>query len=477
MTDIVEDFDLDAEITLLEQQGASAQKYFMHSNAHQMAFAKYATSAKGAKEMGNAALAKKLNAMGKKHKAAAEALGALAGHHVDHEFSRQLRIKQAMKENINELSKDKIEAYRQKAHDDSKQRPGGRRLATDKLTGRAKVLAKEDVGVEELVENFVKMHKKGDGYEGRRTKAQEAMGKHVARVLGNTTQVQHHEKGGLNIFSKGHGKPGNNKHVREMSNTLTNHGIPHRYEEGSRQRHTDRLYVASSDAHDHGLQHLHAKASAKIHNDHAKDRERLVQHNEEVELVDTDNELNELSKMKLQKYSRLASKDAKKDRSKGVALAQDKLKEEEEIEAASAEFIDMEGFEIDTIDEDVEDEIEVNPIQELISLAIERKPTDFTAMVQDIIRSVAADRLEQLQEQIAREAGGTAEELEEISVPPTGKPVLTDHGKTISDPSTKNPPTLTQGKNGAVKGNAKTPEQKSVSKEAGDTFRSKEAAD
>jgi hypothetical protein len=428
MTEFTEDFDFEAEIALLEQQGASAQKYFMHSNAHQMAFAKYATSAKSAKEMGNAALAKKLNAMGKKHKTAAEALGALAGHHVDHEFSRQsqMRIKKA-----------------------------------------------SQMTEETLVENFVKTYKPKDGYEGRRSKQQVASGKHIAKILGNKTQIQHHEKGGLNIYSKSHGQPGNNKHVRQMADTLKAHGIPHRYEDHTGLgRQKDRLYVTSYDAHDHGHGILSAKVNSKLHNDHHADRERLVQHNEEVEVTDN-NELNELSKMKLQKYSRLASKDKNKDRSKGVALAQDKLREEEELDLENSDFVEPEMIEVDleTIVED--EEAEFNPIQELIAFAIDKKPTDFTSLVQDIIRSHAADRLEQLSEETARKIGGT---IEEISVPPTGKPVLADQGKTISDPSTKSAPTLKQGKNGSVKGNAKTPEQKSVSVASADTFRTQEAA-
>jgi hypothetical protein len=118
--------------------------------------------------------------------------------------------------------------------------------------------------------------------------------------------------------------------------------------------------------------------------DHGKYRHMKKPFGEETEQLD------ELSKMKLQKYSRLA-RGSKKDRTKGIALAQDKLKTEENI-------------------------------------------------------------------------------------PPTGKKVLADHGKTISDPSTKTAPTLKQGKNGSVKGNAKTPEQKSVSVASADTFRTQEAA-
>jgi hypothetical protein len=91
-----EDFDLDEELELLEAMGASSDKYYTHSNAHSMAFTKYAAAAKAAKESGNASHAKTLRTIGKKHKAAAEALAAIAGHHVDATYSRQQMVRKAM---------------------------------------------------------------------------------------------------------------------------------------------------------------------------------------------------------------------------------------------------------------------------------------------------------------------------------------------------------------------------------------------
>src|SRR5687768_15354085 len=111
MNEIV-DFNLDVEIAELNEAKAGPDRYFAHSNAHAMAFQKYASSAKVARENGNAVLARKLNAIGKKHKAAAEALAAIAGHHVDATYAKQDRIKKAsaMNENLDEAIKWSVDS-------------------------------------------------------------------------------------------------------------------------------------------------------------------------------------------------------------------------------------------------------------------------------------------------------------------------------------------------------------------------------
>lgn len=100
MTDfVIEDFDLDDELALLEKQGASSDKYFIQSNMHSMAAQKYTAAAKGS---ANPAHAKTLRAIGKKHKVAAEALAGIAGLHVDHLFKSQQAAKKAMPAGLQE---------------------------------------------------------------------------------------------------------------------------------------------------------------------------------------------------------------------------------------------------------------------------------------------------------------------------------------------------------------------------------------
>lgn len=96
---IVEDFDLDEEIALLEAQGSSADKYYVQSNMHSMAAQKYTVAAKTATDPAHA---KTLRAIGKKHKAAADALAAIGGHHVDHLFKTKQAAKQAMPAKLQE---------------------------------------------------------------------------------------------------------------------------------------------------------------------------------------------------------------------------------------------------------------------------------------------------------------------------------------------------------------------------------------
>lgn len=105
------DPDLDW-VALLEAQGAGPEKYHMHSNSHAMAFQKYAVAAKQAKASGNAERAKLLRKIGNKHKAAADALAAIANHHVDATYGLQLKKKAQLmpkKKPVNEEMIEEIE--------------------------------------------------------------------------------------------------------------------------------------------------------------------------------------------------------------------------------------------------------------------------------------------------------------------------------------------------------------------------------
>jgi hypothetical protein len=103
MTDLLEDFDFEQELTSLNEVGAPADRYALHSQAHMSAFQKYGVAIKKATTSGNAELAKMLRKIGKKHKEAGEALAAIAGHHTGAAYTKELNKKDvSMTENSTE---------------------------------------------------------------------------------------------------------------------------------------------------------------------------------------------------------------------------------------------------------------------------------------------------------------------------------------------------------------------------------------
>ncbi len=99
----VDTMSLNEEIDLIEAAGGGPQMYLSHSNAHGMAAQKYMAKVKLIAKT-DPAQARLMRKMGKNHQAAADALAAIANGHVGHQYSQQQKMKQAatMTEEINE---------------------------------------------------------------------------------------------------------------------------------------------------------------------------------------------------------------------------------------------------------------------------------------------------------------------------------------------------------------------------------------
>lgn len=109
---IIEDFDPDEEIALLEAAGAGPEKYLMHANAHSMAAQKYMAACKSTAGAVTPERKKLMRALGKKHKAAADALSAIANHHVDATFAATDKKRQALRNPAMAVNEDTDDHHR-----------------------------------------------------------------------------------------------------------------------------------------------------------------------------------------------------------------------------------------------------------------------------------------------------------------------------------------------------------------------------
>ena len=314
---LIEDFDFDAEVSLLEAAGAGPEKYLMHANAHSMASQKYLAACKSLAGGVTPERKKLMRALGKKHEAAAKALTDIANHHTKATFAATDKKRQAlrnpgMKQSMNEETLDEARLLKHsdgwysvrrtnhyaKNHsvehldDQGNWIPDSGMVHSSDWHGirhsnKEKAMANARKHGVELKEDLDETFSKFETGEGdRRTKEQAHFGKHLSKTLGTKhVHVTHANKGGLTIHSKHEG--GEHRHMNEVSKHLESMGVEHRREGGPNHigpgRSKSRIYIPSWTGHEHGAKMLRAEHDAKPENIEA-DRDRLLPKHEGYEM-------------------------------------------------------------------------------------------------------------------------------------------------------------------------------------------------